>query len=800
MDEQVDGSPSQDWKGIASAWAVTPEPNVRHLENPGRTVQERVSCTSDKSRTRQRHACREGDTLRLNPARWVWLILTLAVSACGNEQPPTHPTDTVASILLGGASAEPLRVGETLQLTATPRDAAGNTVNRPVSWASSNNEVAAVSAQGLVTAVKPGDAVISASSERSTATVVVRVAEAPAPDTSVASILLGGAPTEPLPANETVQLTATPRDADGNPLSRPVRWTSSDSEVAEVNAEGLVTAVKPGDVAISASSERSTASVVVRVTVARVATVTLDGVPTGQVAVGTTVQLSATPKDSRGTPLPERTVNWSSSDTTRAQVSATGLVTALKAGQVTVTATSETKSASATLELYVPVAQISVSPSSAVIAIGRELQLQAVLKDAQGNVLTGRTVTWVSSDMSRAEVQSNGKVTGRSEGTATITATCEGKSATAQLRVITTTGSWNQTEDWATYQGNARHTGAVDATLDPAVFRELWVRQVFTGSAALNPVTEGNGRVFVSTQSYFGSQQLTTLDAQTGAPLWTYDFGAIHGAHPPAYSDGRVYLTTSGHQDSFLYAFDAADGSLQFKSAYGNQWSTYYAPVVSDGSVFMAGGYYDGMYSFNATSGKQQWFSYTTQYNAWTPAVAGGQVFAYTEAQLQVVDALTGTVAYKIDDPGFSWAGWSMNMAPVLGGAQNVLARQYNRLLSFDLENRRIAWTLKDSFTGNVTVADGVLYVFNKGKVEARAESNGDLLWTWTPPTGTPQGTMVVTDNMLFVSTATNTYAVDLTTRAHVWTYPAGGYLALGKDGILFIARSNGSLSAITVK
>ena len=725
------------------------------------------------------------------------LILAIAVSACGSG---TVPSDTVASILISGAPAEPLRLGGTAQLTATPRDAAGNAVSRPVSWASSNSEVAEVSAQGLVTAVNTGDAVISASSERSTATVVVRVGGTTGPDETVASILISGASAEPIPANETVQLTATPRDAAGNAVSRPVSWASSNSEVAEVSAQGLVTAVKPGDVVISASSERSSASVVVRVVVARVASVTLDGVPTGQVPVETTVQLSATLKDSRGATLSGRAVTWSSSDTSRAQVSASGLVTALKAGQVTLTATSETKSASATLDLYVPVAQVTVSPSSAVIAVDQELQLRVELKDAHGNVLTGRTVEWVSSDASRAEVQANGKVTGRGEGTVTLTATREGKSAVARLRVIASKGSWNQTEEWATFQGNARHTGAVDATLDPEVFRELWVRPAVTGATALNPVTEGGGAVFVSTQSYFGGQQLAALDAQTGATLWTHSFGTIHAAHPPAYSDGAVYLTTSGHEDSFLYAFDAATGSIRFQSAYGNQWSHYYAPVVFKGNVFMAGGYYDGMYSFNATSGKQQWFFGTTQYDQWTPAVEGDQVFAYTESGLQVVDAPRGVLSYTIKDPGFVWRGWSMNTAPVLGGSRNVLAIQGYRLLSFDLANQRIGWSLKASFTGNVTVADGVLYVFNSGKVEARAESDGALLWTWGPPEGQPQGTTLVTDNLLFVSTASNTYAVDLTTGMHVWTYPAGGYLAMGKDGILFIARSNGSVAAIAVK
>jgi uncharacterized protein YjdB len=717
---------------------------------------------------------------------------------------PKPPADVVASILISGVPSLPLPVAATAQLTAIPRDAAGNPVDRPVRWSSSNTAIAEVSAQGLLRAVSLGEVSISATSERHTATVVVRVGESTPPVDTVASILISGVPASPLPALETAQLTATPRDAAGNAVDRPVSWASSNTAIAEVNAQGLLRAVSAGEVSISATSERHTATVVVRTTVARVASVTLEGVPTGQVPMGSTVQLTATPRDVQGNPIPGRTITWASSNTARAQVSSTGLVSAMQSGQVTITATSEGKSASAPITIYAPVNSVTVSPSSAGLYATQQLQLQAVVKDANGTVLTDRVPTWTSSDTSVATVDATGKVTAVGAGQALLTASSEGKSGTANLRVIARpTASWRQTAEWSTFQGNARHTGAVQATLDPLAFRELWVSQAVPAGSALNPVTEGGGSVFATTKNYFSNQQLTVLNAQTGQTQWTYSFGGISSVHPPAYGNGIVYLTTGGHQDSFLYAFDAATSTLRFRSAYGNQWSSYYAPVVEGGTVYMAGGYYDGMYAFNATSGEQTWFATTNQYDEWTPAVANGQVFAYTGSyspKLQVVNASTGTLAYEIADPNFNWNGWSMNLSPVLGGSQNVLATQAGRLLSFDLQNRQIGWTKTGSFTGNVTVANGVLYVFNNQQLEARSEADGSLLWIWVPPEGTPTGTTIVTDNLIFVSTASYTYAVDLGARVHMWRYPAGGQLALSKDGTLFIARSNGSLVAIAVK
>jgi len=97
-------------------------------------------------------------------------------------------------------------------------------------------------------------------------------------------------------------------------------------------------------------------------------------------------------------------------------------------------------------------------------------------------------------------------------------------------------------------------------------------------------------------------------------------------------------------------------------------------------------------------------------------------------------------------------------------------------------------------------VANGVVYVANGAMVEARNEGDGSLLWSWTPPEGTPTGPMIATKNLLLVSTAANTYAVDLTSHTQVWTYPAGGHLTLSAQGILFIAQSSGKLTAISTR
>jgi hypothetical protein len=337
--------------------------------------------------------------------------------------------------------------------------------------------------------------------------------------------------------------------------------------------------------------------------------------------------------------------------------------------------------------------------------------------------------------------------------------------------------------------------------MDVRAFRELWTTTV--SSSALNPVTAGDGKVFVTTNAYFGVQQAKSLDARTGTELWSHDFGSIHSVDPPAYANGTVYLQTGGHEDSFLWALDAASGAVQSRSAYGNQWSRYFAPVIVGSSVYVAGGYYGGMYAFNTTDLSQRWFAALNQYDQFTPAVKDGLVYAYTGSyapKLTVADAATGAIAYEIADPGFVWDGWSMNTAPTLGSLSNVLATNGGRLISFDLATRSVGYTVAGTFRGQPTVASGVIYVVNNSQVEARKESDGSLLWVWVAPEGQPAGPMIATKSMLFVSTAANTYAVDLTSHANVWSYPAGGHLALSAQGILFIAQSSGKLSAISMR
>jgi alpha-tubulin suppressor-like RCC1 family protein len=86
-------------------------------------------------------------------------------------------------------------------------------------------------------------------------------------------------------------------------------------------------------------------------------------------------------------------------------------------------------------EPNVPVATVTVTPSASTISAGGAVQLQATTQDANGVALTGRLITWASSDATVATVSPSGTVTGIAGGNATITADSEGRTGSATVTV-----------------------------------------------------------------------------------------------------------------------------------------------------------------------------------------------------------------------------------------------------------------------------------------------------------------------------------------------------------------------------
>jgi hypothetical protein len=167
----------------------------------------------------------------------------------------------VASVTVSPASAS-IPQGGTTQLTATPKDAGGTPLTgRVVTWSSNNTAAATVNGSGLVSGVAAGSATITATCEGKTGTSAITVTSVPVASVTVSPALAS------VPAGSTTQLTATPKDGGGTPLTgRVVTWSSNNTAAATVNGSGLVSGVAVGAATITATCEGKTGTSAITVT------------------------------------------------------------------------------------------------------------------------------------------------------------------------------------------------------------------------------------------------------------------------------------------------------------------------------------------------------------------------------------------------------------------------------------------------------------------------------------------------------------------------------------------------------
>ncbi len=339
----------------------------------------------------------------------------------------------VTSISLDKSSVE-LFVDESVTLTATiePEDA----TDKSVEWSSSDEGVATVS-EGVVTAVKAGDATITVKSVDGGKSASCNVTVKEKDNTiHVTGISLSQESAE-LEEGETFELTATiePEDA----TDKSVEWSSSDEGVATVS-EGVVTAVKAGNAIITVKSvdggKSASCNVTVKEKVVKVTDISLDK-SVVKMHPGDVIALKATI-------IPENATNrdlvWSTTHSSVATVDNNGEITAHDCGDAIITAKNEDSGKYATCvvqvrEKSITVTGLKLDKSSVELYEGEQITLSATIEPENA---TNRNIEWRSSDESVATV-SDGVVTAKREGSATITAITEdgGKEANCQVRVKT---------------------------------------------------------------------------------------------------------------------------------------------------------------------------------------------------------------------------------------------------------------------------------------------------------------------------------------------------------------------------
>ena len=430
-------------------------------------------------------------------------------------------TDSVPARILISPAAANVAVGGEVQLAANVSTATGRVLpGHVIRWTSTNTHVATISSGGVIVGVTAGSTRIIGAVSSVADTAAVNVASAAI---SALSITPGSSS---IASGATMQFTAHATDADGNTLTgRAVGWSSSDPRIASVSTAGLVTGGVAGTATISATSEGKTATATIDISAGALKHITIAPGSLG-LLVGATQQLSVTLTDGAGNALPPQSVTWSTSNSSIGTVSSSGLVSALRAGDAIISAAANGVSGSATLAVSaVAVKTVDVTPGTLNLVTGGTRQLSAVLTDASGNVLTGQTVVWSSTNTTVATVASDGLVRALHAGNATIVAAAGG--ATGTSTVVVSAGAVSSvtvTPGSSSFvAGASQHLTAILTDYSGIVFTGQTV--TWSSSDASIVSVSANG---LATGGHTGSATVTaTAGGQSGSAVFAVAVGAV---------------------------------------------------------------------------------------------------------------------------------------------------------------------------------------------------------------------------------------------------------------------------------
>lgn len=334
---------------------------------------------------------------------------------------------TAASVAVTPNARTMTSLGDSLQLSATAMDGGSNAIpGKLITWSASAGNVLTVDSTGLVVATAQGTAIVTASADLVNGTATITV------DQAIDSIEVT-APADTLSAGMSYQFSATGYDIRGNGVSGTTfTWQTSDSTIATIDGSGMLTGVGGGNVTVSAFAEGKVGTKTVfllPLTAVVVMTPTNDTLT----FLGDTLRVTAVAEDPNGVPIPGKPFQWATSDSAIATVDAAGLVTAIGSGTATVTATADTASGSATIEVDQIADSVAVTAPGDSLITGAPHQFVAAAFDLGRSSIVGASFTWASSDSSNATVDSLGVVIGLLGGPVTISATADGVTGTKSV-------------------------------------------------------------------------------------------------------------------------------------------------------------------------------------------------------------------------------------------------------------------------------------------------------------------------------------------------------------------------------
>ncbi|MBN1488353.1 MAG: PQQ-binding-like beta-propeller repeat protein [Phycisphaerae bacterium] len=365
--------------------------------------------------------------------------------------------------------------------------------------------------------------------------------------------------------------------------------------------------------------------------------------------------------------------------------------------------------------------------------------------------------------------------------------------------------------NWTQDAGNAGHTRYVNMDVAPNSIKKLWDVPILynhTTSHAWNEwdVAIDDSHVYRTALEGYppgGDFHILALKLDSGVQQWEKTIrGRAHaGVRPPSVSDGIVYVNRAGHSGISggsssdypkLYGLDARTGQEIFVTNYSDQWGSYDRPSVQADTVIMEGGYYGGIYAYEATSGDIRWF----ESNAAAYILA--QDGFYSNDGLR--DYADATKIRDIADPLLR------TVTPVLASteADLLLVTSGNstdrKLSAFNESGDTWQWDHElDSDSSTFAATPDRVIVSGQSKLEILDRETGVLLIDWESSSPLVYSQLAVTNTHAILQDTRGLVSfVNLATGQTDWSQSAPvGTLAVGQG--LLVLSSRYEVSAYTL-
>ncbi|MFH9735929.1 PQQ-binding-like beta-propeller repeat protein [Streptomyces sp. NPDC017260] len=332
----------------------------------------------------------------------------------------------------------------------------------------------------------------------------------------------------------------------------------------------------------------------------------------------------------------------------------------------------------------------------------------------------------------------------------------------------------------------------------PAGVEQRWALGDFTTSS---PVAVVGSTLYVGQ-----SGGLRAIDAADGRRRWAFDAPTDSTGHPPAVADGTVYF---GSSDGNMYAIDAGTG--------GKRWSS---PVAAEGRVGMSATVADGIVHFlsrrrtgaehiearlhavDEATGRERWaFTYSADFaNVPPPVVSGGTVFvAGQDGTLYAVDAATGRERWAVPTGGKSLPEprQRLHLAPLVADGTVYAGGQDGTLYAVDAATGRKRWTFGTGERATVrpAVSGGTVCISGySDKLYAVDAATGKRRWTITLGGDSSTAPTVAAGTVYVGNRDHKLYAVDVATGRKLWAYRSEGPVSatpVVADGTLYFSSGS---------